>query len=116
MPQRRLMDVYDTHGVFLFPSYFEGFGKAFLEAMARGLVVVASREGGARDLIRHDENGLLVPVGDSAAMAQACLAVQSGAVDAQAMSANARQTAMEHTWRRVAEETADFYRHLISMR
>jgi glycosyltransferase involved in cell wall biosynthesis len=28
MPQHDLIDVYDRHGVFLFPSFFEGFGKA----------------------------------------------------------------------------------------
>jgi glycosyltransferase involved in cell wall biosynthesis len=116
MPQRQLMDVYDSHGVFLFPSFFEGFGKAFLEAMARGLVVVASREGGARDLIQPGENGLLVPAGDPAALAQACLAVQAGKVDAAQMSANARATALLHTWQGVAEQTADFYARLIAQR
>jgi glycosyltransferase involved in cell wall biosynthesis len=116
MPQRQLMDIYDTHGVFLFPSFFEGFGKAFLEAMARGLAVVASREGGARDLIQHGQNGLLVPVGDADAMAQACLAIQAGRVDSRTMSVNARETALLHTWRRVAVETADFYHRLIAQR
>lgn len=116
MPQRQLMDIYDSHGVFLFPSFFEGFGKAFLEAMARGLVVVASCEGGARDLIEHGHNGLLVPVGDAAAMARACLSVQTGVLDAQAIGARARETALLHTWDRVAEETAAFYRRLIAQR
>jgi glycosyltransferase involved in cell wall biosynthesis len=116
VPQQQLIEVYDSHGLFLFPSFFEGFGKAFLEAMARGLVVIASREGGARDLIEHGRNGLLVPVGDASAMAQACVAVQSGAVDAQAISARARSTASQHTWRRVGEETAAFYERLIAHR
>lgn len=112
--QRQLMDIYDDHGVFLFPSFFEGFGKAFLEAMSRGLVVVASREGGARDLIEQGENGLLVPVGDASAMAQACLAIQCGGVDARQVGANARRTALLHTWQRVAEQTAAFYCRLIA--
>jgi glycosyltransferase involved in cell wall biosynthesis len=114
--QRQLMDIYDSHGVFLFPSFFEGFGKAFLEAMARGLLVVASDEGGARDLIEQGKNGYLVPVGDAKAMAQASVAIQSGGVDARQVSANARRTALLHTWQRVAEETADFYNRLIAQR
>jgi len=114
--QRQLMDIYDSHGVFLFPSFFEGFGKAFLEAMARGLLVVASDEGGARDLIEQGKNGYLVPVGDAKAMAQACVAFQSGGVDARQVSANARRTALLYTWRRVAQETADFYNRLIAQR
>ena len=51
MPQKELLDVYDNHGIFVFPSFFEGFGKAFLEAMARGLCVVAADNGGASDVI-----------------------------------------------------------------
>ena len=64
-----LVQVYDRHGVFLFPSFFEGFGKAFLEAMSRGLVVIASDVGGMHDLIRDGENGFLVAPGDAAALA-----------------------------------------------
>jgi glycosyltransferase involved in cell wall biosynthesis len=115
VPQRRLRDVYDEHGVFLFPSFFEGFGKAFLEAMARGLVVIASAEGGARDLVDNGRNGFLVPVGDAEAMARACLSVQTGSVDAQAVSWQARRSASVHTWDRVADETAAFYRRLIAL-
>ena len=49
--QIQLIRVYDEHGIFLFPSFFEGFGKAFIEAMSRGLVVIASKNGGMRDVI-----------------------------------------------------------------
>ncbi len=50
----RLREIYDAHGLFLFPSFTEGFGKAFVEAMARGLAVVATVQGGARDVIRRE--------------------------------------------------------------
>ena len=113
VPQDKLIKVYDEHGVFLFPSFFEGFGKAFLEAMARGLVVVASEEGGAKDLIEHGRNGLLVPVGDATTMANACASVLSSLTAAQELGVSARQTALLYTWDRVAEETVGFYRRLI---
>jgi glycosyltransferase involved in cell wall biosynthesis len=51
--------IYDDHGVFLFPSFFEEFGKAFLESMSRGLVLVASNNGGMRDVIKEGQSGLL---------------------------------------------------------
>ncbi len=116
VPQDKLIEVYDEHGIFLFPSFFEGFGKAFLEAMARGLVVIASEEGGAKDLIAHGRNGLLVPVGDAAAMASACAGVLSSPSVARDVGVHARQTALQYTWDRVAEETAEFYRRLIERR
>jgi glycosyltransferase involved in cell wall biosynthesis len=115
-PQDQLMDVYDAHGVFLFPSFFEGFGKAFLEAMSRGLVVVASAEGGAADLIEHGRNGMLAPAGDPDTLALACVAVQSDPALAQKIGAAARATALPYTWRRVGEETAAFYSRLIEQR
>ncbi len=62
MPQAKLREVYDQHGVLLFPSLFEGFGKVFLEAMARGLCVAASDAGGMCDVIRTGDNGWLVPM------------------------------------------------------
>jgi glycosyltransferase involved in cell wall biosynthesis len=116
VPQDRLMDIYDAHGVFLFPSFFEGFGKAFLEAMARGLVVIASDEGGARDLMVPGENGFTVPVGDAFAMARACVAIQRAPEQAVRISVMARQPGLRHTWRHVAEETAAFYGALIALK
>jgi glycosyltransferase involved in cell wall biosynthesis len=53
--------------VFVFPSRHEGMPKAPLEAMACGLPVVAARSG-AEAYVTHEENGLLVPVGDVAAI------------------------------------------------
>jgi glycosyltransferase involved in cell wall biosynthesis len=116
MPQEELMSVYDEHGIFLFPSYFEGFGKAFIEAMTRGLTVVASTEGGAKDLIESGRNGQLVPVGDAAAMARSCIDLQQGRIDAELMSRLARSTGQAHTWGRVGAETVTFYRRLIGSR
>ena len=67
--QVELMQVYDEHGIFLFPSFFEGFGKAFLEAMSRGLVVLASNNGGMKDVIKNGQNGFLFNTGDWRQMA-----------------------------------------------
>jgi glycosyltransferase involved in cell wall biosynthesis len=116
MPQADLMSVYDSHGVFLFPSFFEGFGKAFIEAMSRGLVVVASSEGGARDLIEDGRNGRVVPVGDADALANACIGAQSSLLGACAMAERARMTGLRLTWLGLAEQTTAFYERLLSLR
>jgi len=111
MPQDALRDVYDAHGVFLFPSFFEGFGKAFLEAMSRGLCVIASDAGGMHDVITHGVDGVLVPPGDAEAIADAVRALTPER--AASMSVAAAQTARRYTWDRVARETAAFYRRLM---
>ncbi|MCA9034529.1 MAG: glycosyltransferase family 4 protein [Planctomycetaceae bacterium] len=65
MPQTALLQFFDSHNIFVFPSFFEGFGKAPFEAMARGLCVVASDDGGMHDLIRDGQSGFLCPVGST---------------------------------------------------
>lgn len=112
--QEALRDVYDAHGVFLFPSFFEGFGKAFLEAMSRGLCVVASDVGGMHDVITSGGDGVLVPPGDPDAVVDSVLAIVRDPARAEAMSAAASVTAREYTWERVARELTAFYENRLS--
>jgi L-malate glycosyltransferase len=51
------------------PSEMEAFGLAALEAMACGVPPVATRTGGVPDLITHDVDGYMEPVGDIVAQA-----------------------------------------------
>ena len=55
--------------VLLMPSEMESFGLAALEAMACGVVPVATRVGGVPELITHEVNGYLEDVGDIGAQA-----------------------------------------------
>jgi glycosyltransferase involved in cell wall biosynthesis len=66
--------------VLVLPSYGEGTPRSVLEAMAMGRAVVTTDAPGCRDAVEHGLNGLLVPVGDAAALAQA-MADLAGARD-----------------------------------
>lgn len=57
--------------IFVFPTENEAFGIALIEAMACGLPTIATAVGGIKDIVRHHENGLLIPPGDFQALERA---------------------------------------------
>ena len=65
-----ITDLYCALDVFVSASHTESFGLAIAEAMAGGAAVVATKTDGAREIIEDGQTGLLVPVGDSFALAQ----------------------------------------------
>jgi sucrose-phosphate synthase len=64
-------------GVFVNPALTEPFGLTLIEAAASGLPVVATHDGGPREIIAHCENGVLVDPLDPADIARGLLAVVS---------------------------------------
>ena len=66
-----IQNVLNSFDLLVHASHAEGNSNAILEAMAAGLAVAATKVGGAADVIRHGETGLLVPPNDPTALAQA---------------------------------------------
>lgn len=69
-------DVYSeikSAGMFVLPSNYEGMPNALIEAMAMGIPSIATDCpcGGPKFLINNFENGILIPVGDTEALAKA---------------------------------------------
>jgi glycosyltransferase involved in cell wall biosynthesis len=67
----------------------EPFGRVLIEAMALRVPVVATGGGAVDEIIRHGENGLIVPPRDQAALAAAVSAVLDGTVHAGALAERA---------------------------
>ena len=85
--------------VFALPSRSDSFGLVLLEAWANGVPNLAYRAGGIADVIRHDQDGLLVPCGDISALTCALqrLAEDAGVRQRLAMSGKAR-LACDFSW------------------
>jgi glycosyltransferase involved in cell wall biosynthesis len=79
-----------TLDVFVLPSFAEGTSKSIIEAMAHGLPIITTNVGGSPDLLTPDA-GILVPPGDSAALAGAMQYLASDPALRKRMGQAARQ-------------------------
>ena len=97
------------------PSYREGLPKVLLEAMASGRPCITTDAPGCRDAVRHDDNGLLVPVRDADALALAIARLLDDPELRRRMGARGRQRAVEEfSQERVIEATLAVYREVLA--
>lgn len=61
----------------ILPSYREGLPKSLLEAAACGRAIITTDVPGCREVVNHGENGLLVPVKNATALAEAILQLKN---------------------------------------
>jgi len=69
----------------------DAFGRVMIEAGACGVPVIASRIGGIVDVVEHGADGILVPAGDAAALAEAILSVLRDPEYAERLAKNLKQ-------------------------
>ena len=100
------------------PSYYgEGVPKALLEAAACGRPIVAADVTGCREVVRHGENGLLVPPRDAAALAEALDRLAADPELRRRLGARGRQIAeTEFAEDIVVTDTLAVYRDLLGER
>jgi glycosyltransferase involved in cell wall biosynthesis len=82
--------------LFLLPSLWEGFSMAILEAMAAGVPVIATRVGGAGEVIASGRDGLLIPPGDAQSLAKAIQDVLEHRDKYKEMARNGRERVRQH--------------------
>lgn len=98
--------------IFVMPSYPEGFGIVYLEAMASGCVTIGTKGEGIDGFIRDGENGFLVPLDDVDAiveMVDRCF--QSPALEESIVAAG-RRDAKRQTWAHNAERYIQLFKEL----
>ena len=102
VPNETISALFRTARVFALPSRYEGYGMVFAEAMAAGLPVVAARAGAVPDVV-PPEAGILVPVDDATATAEALRGILTDDALAARLSSGAEDAARGfHGW----DETA----------
>lgn len=97
LPADQLAACYAAADLMVWPAINEAYGMALLEAQAAGLPVVAGRTGGVPDIVRDGITGLLTPIGDDLAFAEAVASLLKDDARRAAMgAAAARIVAAEH--------------------
>jgi glycogen synthase len=101
--------------VCVFPSAFESFGYACLEAMTLGKAIVASDAGGLRHLLDDGRCGLLFPYPDAGRLAAQLVRLLRAPALRAALGARARDRARRGFGReRVTDDIEGFYRRAVA--
>src|SRR5262249_19311073 len=107
---QELARLYASADIFCFPSTTDTFGQVLLEAAASGLPVVAAAAGGAVELVRDGETGLLVEPDDPQAFADAVRALALLPQRRAVLGAADGSPALAHTWERWSDDLRPAYR------
>lgn len=108
-----LPDLLQIVDILLMPSRHEGMPMSLLEALALGKPVVAAAVGGIPEVIRDQEQGLLVAPENPVQLADACLALLAQPVRARELGAQARQRVLrDFSSTRTAANVAALYGRL----
>ncbi len=95
------------------PSYREGVPKFLIEAASCGRPIVATDVPGCREIVKHNKNGLLVPVKDSYALSEALLKLIEDPALRREMGQFGREMAVRFfSDKMVAEQTMGFYKRI----
>jgi len=92
------------------PSQVDTFGIVLLEAWLHHKPVVGARAGGIPNVVRQEENGLLVPFGDAEALAAAIRRLLDDPDWAAQLGESGFQSLGNYTWDRTYETLLDAYR------
>ena len=109
-----LRAIYRGASVFVFPTFYDGFGMVLLEAMACGLPILATPNCAAPELIRDGAAGAIFPAGDPAALCAAMADVCANRTAWSQRGVAAREIARSYSWEAYGERWAALLREVVS--
>jgi len=114
-PHHQVMKYMAACDVFTLPSWNEGFGVVYLEAMASGKPVIGCKGEGITDFVEHGKTGMLVRPRDVDSLVEALDFLLSHPEEARAMGERARRLVLEnYTWEKNAEKTIEVYKEVLN--
>jgi glycosyltransferase involved in cell wall biosynthesis/GT2 family glycosyltransferase len=104
-------EFYQAADLFLFPTRYEAFSLAMLEAASSGLPLLVPAVNGAEELVGADEGGFLLEP-TAKAFGTAIVQLAADAALRERLIEGARRRASQYTWPRVTAQALDIYRQL----
>lgn len=99
--------------VFVLDSIYEGLSHTLIEALTLGVPVVVSDIGGNVEIVRHEDNGLVVPPEDSRALAGALERLLKDPLLRQRLAAAAKASAQDFSLEQMLQNTAECLRSVV---
>jgi len=101
VPKDQIPSLADQHDIYIQANRVENMPVTILEMWASGLPVIGTAVGGTPYLVRHEQDGLLVPSEDHGALAEACFRVLEDKKLALQLIRNGRIRVQEFSWEKV---------------
>ena len=113
VPQSHLYKYYSQGSVFVLFSLEDGFGMVVLEAMASGIPVICSSNVGAKDVIREDIDGFVLPVRDTESLKEKIIFLYEHPHLCKEMGEAARENVIKnYTWQHYGERIIETYKKI----
>ncbi len=105
-----MLEVYKRSDIFVLPSQEEGMPLVLLEAMAMKMPIIATNVVGSRDVVCDNVNGFLVEYDDPLSLRQALLELCDNPKLYQKMSASAKKSSLQYSWKKIIVEIENEYK------
>ena len=114
LPHKKVMEYLSICDIFSLPSWEEGFGIVYLEAMANGKSTIACQEEGIDGIIRDRETGILVKPKDMDSLVEAIDFLLSHPERAKEIGEKAKKLVLEnYTWEKAVQKIIEIYKEIL---
>lgn len=114
---KKLIKLYQSASIFVFPSHYEGLPTVLLEAMACGLPIITTNIPSHQDLIKDYWNGLLVEKGSPEEIVKKIKILSNDQILKDKLGKNARITIeKKFTWDIISEKFENIYFETVNLR
>jgi len=115
LPHNKVMEYISICDIFSLPSWKEGFGVVYIEAMAHGKPVIACKGEGPEDFIKDKGTGILVKSKDVKSLVEAIDFLFSNPEKAKEIGKRAKRLVLEnYTWEKIAGRLIEIYKKAIT--